>query len=193
MNDLDLPGDVKKVTVIGGGIVGCEVAYSLAYEKGLEVTVVEMQPNLMTGMVHANRSMMLWMMMGKGSPSGKQRDTLETPVKAFTASRVVKSAPGKVVILANRKRKDPYRLWETLIPENVHNPFDRPLNPENVEEITIDTDYVVFATGGRAENGLYYALLQENAAPESYCVGDAWAPGGVWEAVTSANEVARFI
>jgi|LSQX01.2.fsa_nt_gb 2-enoate reductase len=193
MNDLDLPGDVKKVTVIGGGIVGCEVAYSLAYEKGLEVTVVEMQPNLMTGMVHANRSMMLWMMMGKGSPSGKQRDTLETPVKAFTASRVVKFAPGKVVILANRKRKDPYRPWETLIPENVHNPFDRPLNPENVEEITIDTDYVVFATGGRAENGLYYELLKENAAPEIYCVGDAWAPGGVWEAVTSANEVARFI
>lgn len=193
MNELELPGDVKKVTVIGGGIVGCEVAYSLAHEKGLKVTIVEMLPNLMTGMVHANRSMLLWMMMGKGSPSGKQKDTLKTPVKAFTASRVVKFAPGKVVILANRKRKDPYRPWATLIPENVHNPFDRPLDPKNVEEITIDADYVVFATGGRAEDGLYYELLKENAAPEIYCVGDAWAPGGVWEAVTSANEVARFI
>ena len=101
MDDLDLPGDVKKVTVIGSGIVECEVAYSLAYEKGLEVTVVEMQPNLVTSMVQANRSMMLWMMMGKGSPSGKQRDTLEAPVKAFTASRVVKFAQGKVVILPN--------------------------------------------------------------------------------------------
>src|SRR5690554_2496194 len=112
--NLKLPGDVKKVTVIGGGVVGCEVAYSLAYEKGLAVTIVEMLPDLMTGTVHANRSMLLWMMMGKGSPSGKQKDALIKPVKVFTSSRVVELAPEKAVIMANRKRKDPYRPWATL-------------------------------------------------------------------------------
>ena len=129
MQGMQLPADAKKVTVIGGGVVGCEVAYSLAYEKGVEVTVVEMLPNLMTGVVHANRSMLLWMMMGKGSPSGRPEDVLAKPVQAFTSSKVVRMLPGKVVIMANRKRKDPYTPWQTLIPDNIHNPFDRPLNP----------------------------------------------------------------
>lgn len=190
---MKLPADVKKVTVIGGGVVGCEIAYSLAYEQGMEVTVVEMLPNLMTGVVHANRSMLLWMMMGKGSPSGRPEDVLAKPVQAFTSSKVVRMMPGKVVIMANRKRKDPYTPWHTLIPENIHNPFDRPLNPDDVEEITIDTDYVIYATGGRADDRLYYELLREQAAPEIYCIGDAREPGRAWEAITSANEVARSI
>ncbi|HEY8344749.1 MAG TPA: FAD-dependent oxidoreductase [Bacillota bacterium] len=192
-NEMKLPDGVQKVTVIGGGVVGCEVAYSLAAERGVEVTVVEMLPNLMTGTVHANRSMLLWMMMGKGSSSGKQDDALQNPVTAFTSSRVVRFLPGKVVIMANRKRKDPYTPWATLIPENIHNPFDRPLDPNDVEEIVIDTDFVVYATGGRADDELYYELIKQNAAPEIYCIGDARTPGRVWEAVTSANEVARFI
>ncbi|HBK69620.1 MAG TPA: NADH:flavin oxidoreductase [Firmicutes bacterium] len=193
LNGMRLPEDVKKVTIIGGGVVGCEVAFSLAYERGLEVTVVEMLPNLMTGTVHANRSMLLWMMMGKGSPSGRQEDVLKAPVKAFTSSKVHRLAAGKVFILANRKRKDPYTPWTTLIPENIHNPFDRPLNPKNLEEMVIDTDFIIYATGGRAEDSLYYELLKQKAAPEVYCIGDARVPGRAWEAITSANEVARFI
>ncbi|HBR33682.1 MAG TPA: hypothetical protein DD734_03545, partial [Firmicutes bacterium] len=72
-------------------------------------------------------------------------------------------------------------------------PFDRPLNPNDVEEIQIDTDYVIYATGGQADDDLYYQLLAEKAAPEVYCVGDARVPGRAWEAITDANEVARSI
>jgi len=67
------------------------------------------------------------------------------------------------------------------------------LDPDDVEMIEIDTDYVVFATGGIANDGLYYELLRENAAPEIYCIGDSRRPARAWEAITSANEVARNI
>ena len=62
-----------------------------------------------------------------------------------------------------------------------------------MEEITIDTDYVIYATGGQADDRLYYELLREQAAPEVYCIGDAREPGRAWEAITFANEVARSI
>lgn len=190
---MNLDSSVKKVTVIGGGTVGCETAYTLAKEKDVEVTVIEMLPNLMDGVVHANRSMMLWMMMGKGSPTDKKEDCLKTPVKAFVSSKVVKFEEGKVFIEANIKRKDPFTPWTTLVPANISNPFDKPLDPEDVEDIAIDTDYVIFATGGKPENSLYYELMKQNAAPEIYCAGDSNKPGRVWEAVSSANEIARFI
>ncbi|SKA77707.1 2-enoate reductase [Caloramator quimbayensis] len=192
-SDMSLPKDVKKVTVIGGGVVGCELAYSLSYEKNVDVTVVEMLPNLMTGVVHSNRSMLLWLMMGLGSPTGKKEDVLKNPIKAYTSSKVIKFEENKVYINANRKRKDPYTPWHTLVPENIHNPFDKKLNPNDVEEIIIDTDYVIFSTGGKASDTLYYELLKEKAAKEIYAIGDAKTPGRAWEAITSANEVARFI
>ncbi|QCX33210.1 FAD-dependent oxidoreductase [Caloramator sp. E03] len=192
-NDMNIPKDVKKVTVIGGGVVGCELAYSLSYEKNVDVTVVEMLPNLMTGVVHSNRSMLLWLMMGLGSPTGKKEDILKNPIKAYTSSKVVKFEENKVYINANRKRKDPYTPWHTLVPENIHNPFDKKLDPNDVEEIIIDTDYVIFSTGGRAKDTLYYELLKEKGAKEIYAIGDAKTPGRAWEAITSANEVARFI
>lgn len=191
--DMALPEDVKKVTIIGGGVVGCEIGYTLAYEKEIDVTIVEMLPNLMTGVVHANRAMMLWMMMGKGSPSGKKEDAIKKPITVYTASKAVKFEKGKVYIKANKKREDPYQPWKTLVPENIHNPFDKKLDPEDVEDIIIDTDYVIFATGGKADDSLYYSLLKENAAKEIYCIGDAREPGKAWEAINSANEIARFI
>jgi len=191
--DMKLPEDVKKVTVVGGGVVGCEVAYSLAYEKGLEVTIVEMLPNVMSGVVQANRSMLLWMMMGNGAPSGKIQGAIKTPVKIYNASKVVKFQEGKVSIKANKKRKEQYTPWQTLVPENIHNPFDKILDPNNTEDISIDTDYVIFSTGGSADDSLYYQLLKEKAANEIYCIGDAKQPARAWEAISSANDIARSI
>jgi 2-enoate reductase len=191
--DMKLPENVKKVTVVGGGVVGCEVAYSLAYEKGLEVTVVEMLPNVMSGVVQANRSMLLWMMMGNGAPSGKIQGAIKTPVKIYNASKVVKFQEGKVSIKANKKRKEQYTPWQTLVPENIHNPFDKILDPNNTEDISIDTDYVIFSTGGSADDSLYYQLLKEKAANEIYCIGDAKQPARAWEAISSANDIARSI
>ncbi len=191
--DMKIPEGTKKVTIVGGGVVGCEIAYSLAKEKGLEVTVIEMLPELMTGVVHANRSMLQWLMMGSGTNTGKAEDKLKVPVKAYTSSKVCKFDNSKVLIIANRKRKEPYTPWTTLVPENIHNPFNKKLDPNDVEEIAIDTDFVVFSTGGGAEDSLYYNILRSNTSGEVYCIGDARHPQRAWEAITSANEVARFI
>ena len=192
-DNMELPEDVQKVLVVGGGVVGCELAYSLAYEKDLEVTVVEKEDDLMEGVVHANRSMLLWMMMGKGSPTDEKADELDKPIEAYTSSQVIKFKGGKAYLKANRKRKDPYRPWETLVPENIHNPLAKSLDPEDTEEVAVETDFVIFATGGKQDDSLYYQLLKENVAKEIYCVGDAREPGRVWEAVTSANEIGRHI
>ncbi|HEY5561491.1 MAG TPA: FAD-dependent oxidoreductase [Clostridiaceae bacterium] len=192
-NNMELPSDVKKVTVVGGGVVGCEIAYSLSYEKALQVTIVEMLPNVMTGVVQANRSMLLWMMMGDGSPTNKEKDKLKDPVKIYNASQVVKFENGKVFIKANKGRKNQYTPWNTLVPENIHNPFDKALKINNTEELSFDTDYVIFSTGGSSMDDLYYNLLKEKAAPKIFSVGDGRKLGRAWEAISEANEVARNI
>ena len=192
-NDCRLPDKVGKVTVVGGGIVGCELAYTLASEKNVEVTVVEMLPVLMNGVVHANRSMLLWLMMGNGATTDKVEDRLKQPVKVYTSSRVVRFENGKVHVKANRKRKDPYTPWTTLVPDSIHNPFDKPLDPNDTEEIAFDTDFVIFSTGGKANDALYYELMRKNTGKEIFCIGDARETGRAWEAITHANEVARFI
>lgn len=190
---MELPEEIKKISIIGGGVVGCELAYSLAYEKNKNVTVVEMLPELMKGVVHANRSMLLWMMMGKGAPTDKGEDIIKNPIKAFTASKAEKFSNGKLFIKANKKRQDPFTPWITLIPENIHNPFHKALKPEDTEEIAIDTDMVIYSTGGSAENALYTSLVESKAAKEIYAIGDCKEPGRAWEAISSANDVARFI
>ena len=48
----------ERVVVLGGGLVGCETALWLA-EQGKETTVVEMLPEVATGICHANRVMLL--------------------------------------------------------------------------------------------------------------------------------------
>ncbi|NLI69753.1 MAG: FAD-dependent oxidoreductase [Firmicutes bacterium] len=188
-----LPEQARRVTVVGGGLVGCEVAYSLAYEKGLEVTVVEMLPELMEGVVHANRGMMLWLMMGAGAPTDRHEDRLKNPVKVYNASKVFRISENKVHIRANRRRPDPYTPWTTLIPRNVHNPFARKLNPDDTEEIIIDTDFIIFSTGGQSEKTLYENLIRNADSREIYCIGDAREPARAWEAITEANDVARHI
>ncbi|MCP4675777.1 MAG: NAD-binding protein, partial [Deltaproteobacteria bacterium] len=179
---------------VGGGFVGCEIAYTLASEKDVEVTVIEMLDNLMEGVFHANRSMLLWMMMGQGSPSDKSADRLARPVKAYASSKVFKVEEGKIHFRANRKRKDPFTPWTTLLPDALPpNPLERKLNPRNTEDLAIDTDFIIFATGVREDNALYYELLQKARDTEIFCVGDARQTARGWEAITAANDIARFI
>lgn len=192
-NGMPLPEHTRQVTIIGGGLVGCEVAYTLAREKQLSVSIVEKEMHLMEGVVHANRSMMLWLLAGMGSPSDSPADKLSQPVQAYTSTQVVRAEEGKLYLQANRRRLDAFTPWETLIPENVHNPFARRLKPDDTEELVISSDFVILAAGGRSNNELYYRLMEQQAAPEIYCAGDSQHPARVWEAVTSANEIARFI
>jgi len=114
-------------------------------------------------------------------------------VQAYISTEAVKAEGNKIYLKAHRQRTDPYTPWRTLIPENVHNPFAKKLKAGDTEDIVIESDFVILATGGQSDNSLYRQLLEQKAAPEIYCVGDSQQPGRVWEAVTSANEVARSI
>ncbi len=187
-----LPAGVKQVTVVGGGLVGCELAYSLAAEQNAEVTVIEKLPHLMNSVVHANRAMMLWMMMGRGTPSGNSLDILTKPITIFNAAQIQSFGPGEVIMAVSRKRPDPYTPWYTLIPENIHNPFARKAD-QGTEKISINSDFVIFATGGTGMNQLYHELMAANAASEIYCAGDCQQPASIWEATTNANEIARLV
>lgn len=191
--DMLLPDDVKNVLVVGGGVVGCEIGYTLAHDAEVKVTVAGKNNDLMPDTVMANRNHMLWMMMGLGSTTGNPQDSLKEPVRVYNASKIIRFTDGKAHILANKGRRDPFTPWKALIPENVKNPFEKKLKPENVEHIIIDTDFVIFAMGSRSDDTLYFNLLKERAAREIFIAGDSKEPGRVWEAVTAANEIARSI
>ena len=189
---MKLPEGARKITVVGGGVTGCELAFTIA-STGLEVTVVEMLPELMNDAVHANRSMMLWLMMGKGSVSDKLEDRLTIPVKAYTASKVTAIKAGEVVLSANIDRWDAYTPWKTLIPESMENPFAKKLKPNKTEEIVIKSDFVLFASGVSSNNTLYNELKASGKCTELFLIGDSRQPASAWDAITGANEVARHI
>jgi 2-enoate reductase len=191
-DEMKLPDGTKKITVVGGGVTGCEVAFTLA-NTGLEVTVVEMLPELMNDAVHANRSMMLWLMMGRGSVSDKPEDRLKIPVKAYTASKLTAIKEDGVTITANTRRWDAYTPWRTLIPESMENPFAKKLKPDETEEIFVNSDFVLFASGVTSENTLYRELKESGKSTEIYLIGDSRQPASAWDAITGGNEIARHI
>jgi len=191
-NKLELPQNTKEVLVVGGGAVGCEIAYTIAKEKDVQVTVVEMQKYLMNNIVHANRSMLLWLMSGMGSTTDKVSDKLSKKVKVYTSSKILEFKENEALLEANKERINPYTPWETLIPENIHNPFEKKINDKNTEEISIKTDFVVFATGVE-ENDDLYEKLKNNKKLQVYNVGDSKKLASAWEAINDANEIARGI
>ena len=153
-NKLQLPQNTKEILVVGGGAVGCEIAYTIAKENDVQVTIVEMQKYLMNNIVHSNRSMLLWLMSGMGSTTDKVNDRLNRKVKAYTSSRVVSFKGDEALLEVNKERINPYTPWETLIPENIHNPFEKKLNDKNTEEISIKTDFVIFSMGAEENDDL---------------------------------------
>lgn len=192
-NDMEITEGTKDILIIGGGSIGCEVAYSIACKKKLNVTIVGKNQYLMPRTAAANRSHLLWMMMGKGSTSGKREDILENPITAYNASKVVRISGNTVYIDVNRDRDDPYLPWKPLIPENIKNPFEKKLKAENVEQITLHADLILFATSGIANSDLFYELTEIEPTREIYALGDCDRPEDLWKAVTNANEVARNI
>lgn len=151
-----------------------------------------MQNHLMNNIVHSNRSMLLWLMSGMGSTTDKVNDRLNRKVKAYTSSRVVSFKEDEALLEVNKERINPYTPWETLIPENIHNPFEKKLNDKNTEEISIKTDFVIFAMGAE-ENDDLYEKLKNNKKLQVYNVGDSKKLASAWEAINDANEIARGI
>ena len=176
-----LLGDAEQIVVIGGGSVGCETAHWLSYEKGKKVTVVEMLPYFMDGACTANRGYLIYYMKKNGV-----RLLNMTKVSGFEKDAV------KVTKNVHKNVPDPYTTWSPILPKNVENPL-APKISDMFEDETLKADLVVLATGGRANDKLFYELQQAKTAPELYNIGDSFAGGRVLEATRAAFRLAREI
>lgn len=176
-----LIGDAEKVVVVGGGVVGCETAYWLAYEHKKQVQVVEMLPNFMQGVCTANRGHLLHYMEKAG-------------VKLYNCAKVDSFEPGKVKVTCNVSKTvpDPFNTWQPLLPENIPNPLAKAPGPETAQKV-LDADLIVLAMGGRPDETPYHDALAANAAPEIYNIGDSFSAGRVLEANRAAFQLAMKI
>ncbi|MEA4812176.1 MAG: FAD-dependent oxidoreductase [Anaerolineaceae bacterium] len=174
-------GKEKQIVVIGGGVVGCEIAYWLATEKKREVTVLEMTPYFMNKICTANRGYLLYYFKKFG-------------VKLLNCTRAESLDPNGVWVERNVSPSvpNPYLTWTPILPENVENPLAKPIKTENKKEL-IPADLVVFAVGFAKDQSLFFEAQRAHAAAEVYQIGDGFTPGKVLEASRAANALARKI
>ena len=173
--DDKLLGDAKNIVVVGGGVVGCETAYWLAYEKeGRTVKVVEMLPYLMKGTCTANRGHIIHYLKDQG-------------VELINCATVKEFDEKHVVIERNAHKNvpNPYNTWQPILPENIENPLAPKLGSEP-RRVSLDADLVVLAMGGKPDDAPYLEGQKEMVAPELYNIGDSFAAGRVLEACRAA-------
>ncbi len=173
-----LLGSAKKVVVVGGGVVGCETAYWLAYEKDCDVKVVEMLPYIMKGVCTANRGHLIHYLQDKGV------ELLNcATVKEFDEKHVI------VEKNAHKNVPDPYNTWQPILPENIENPLAPKVGSEP-KRLELEADLVVLAMGGRPDDAAYLEGQKLHVAPELYNIGDSFAAGRVLEANRAAYALA---
>jgi 2-enoate reductase len=119
-------GKAKKAVIVGGGVVGCETAYWLKYEHGLDVKVVEMMPYFMEGVCTANRGHLIHYMKKEG-------------VELLNCAKVTGFTETKVSIAKNISKgvPDPYNTWQPILPKNIENPLAKKIGTEE-KEIVLD-------------------------------------------------------
>lgn len=167
----------QRIVIIGGGQVGCETAYWLAYEHGKPVTVIEMLPAFMQGVCTANRGHILHFLQRKG-------------VRLLNCTRLQAIGEGTVTVARNLSPTvpDPYVTWAPLLPESVPNPLARPIKVDERQEI-LECDLVVLAVGMKPDDSLYRACMREQVAPQVHNLGDSFEPARVFEAVKAGYRV----
>jgi len=161
-----LADKANKVVVIGGGSGGCEAAYFLSWEKGKEVIVIEMLPYFMKDLCTANRGYMIHFLEQKG-------------VKLLNCTQLKAMDEKGVLVIRNLSPTvpDPYVTWEPVLPENIENPLAKPIRVKE-EEMRLEADLVVLATGYIPDDSLYEQCLKERISPEIYNIGDSFSRGG---------------
>jgi 2-enoate reductase len=173
--------DIKRAVVIGGGVVGCETAYWLKYEYGLDVTVVEMEKYFMNHVCTANRGHLIYYLEKEG-------------VKLLNCTKVVGFEEGGVKVIQNISKSvpNPYLVWHPILPENIENPLAGKMQVEEQEKI-IEADIYVMALGNKPEDSIFYKAQEERLATEIYNIGDSLKNGKVLEATRAANALGRTI
>ncbi|MGB9594263.1 MAG: FAD-dependent oxidoreductase, partial [Anaerolineae bacterium] len=177
LRDPTLAEGKSHIVIVGGGSVGCETAYFLAYELGKDVAIVEMLPYFMKGVCTANRGHLIHHLERKG-------------VRLLNCATVKRIGEREVVITRNVSPTvpDPYVTWRPILPENVPNPLARPIREELREE-TLEADLVVLAVGMKPDDSLYEACARERVSPEVHNLGDSFSVGRVFEAVKAGYRV----
>jgi 2-enoate reductase len=173
--------DANNIVIVGGGVVGAETAYMLAYEHDKKVTVIEMDKFIMNHTCTANRGHIIHYLEEKGG-------------KFFVMTKLLKIEPNKVIVSQNVDKNvpDPYNTWAPILPENITNPLEKKIK-DNYLTKEISCDAVVMATGVVSNSALYFDLVKNNAAPEINLIGDAFKGGKVHQATRSAYRKARNI
>lgn len=183
LNNPSILGSAKKAVIVGGGIVGTEIAYMLKYEMDMDIKIVEMQKYFMNHTCTANRGHIIHYLEKGG-------------VELLNCTKVLKIEEGKVTVSQNTHKNvpNPYNCWAPVLPENVENPMDmfKKIKDQYVTR-ELEADAVIIAAGTTSANKLYYDCVKENAAPEIYNIGDSLKSGRVFEAVRGAYRKARSI
>lgn len=170
--------DAKKAVVVGGGVVGCETAYWLKYEHGIDVKVVEMQDNFMQGVCTAKRGHLIHYLN-------------KANVELINCAKVVSFDENKVNINKNISSTvpNPYNTWTPLLPTNIPNPLLKKVGTET-SDVSLDADLVILAMGGRADESAFFEAQKENVASELYNIGDSSRAGRILEATRAAYNLA---
>jgi 2-enoate reductase len=177
----ELAARAENILVVGGGAVGCEAAQFLSAELGKKVTVIEMLPTIMPGVCTANRGHLIHELERQG-------------VSLWNCTKLL-SIDGSTAKLARNISPtvpDPYVTWTPLLPENISNPFAKPVR-EQIEEQTVQAELIVLAMGLRPDRTFYQECMSIQAAPKIVELGDAFQIGRVFEAVKSGSLVGRSL
>jgi 2-enoate reductase len=181
LRESGLAAAAERVVVVGGGAVGCEVAFWLAAEHDKQVTIVEMLPQFMVGNCTANRGYLLHYLEARG-------------VRLLNCTRLRSIDDRAVVVVRNVSPTvpDPYVTWAPLLPANVRSPLAGAIRVHDIAE-TIAADVVVLATGLAPAAGLHDECVRRHVAPEVYNIGDSFSVGRVFDAVKAGFALGRTL
>jgi 2-enoate reductase len=153
LQDLSAASSAKNIIVVGGGDLGCEVAYVLAQNGERQVRVVEQKHFFMMNKPSGHRGFFIKKLKQLG-------------VDLMNCAKLVSIDDGFVSV----KRltggiPDPYLSWMPVLPDDLGAKCEADFSG-NCVDLTIEADLVVLATSDSSENSFYRECRELFAAPE---------------------------
>lgn len=181
LNKPEIAEKAQDIVVIGGSDVGCEIAYMLSTEMSKNVTIIELLPYFMKKTCTSNRGYMIHHLEKKG-------------VKLMNCTKLKRINEASIEILQNVSSTvpNPYVTWTPVLPDNISNPFRKPIK-EEYRAVTLKAELVVICTGAVPDDRMYENFVKEKIALEIYNIGDSFATGRVLEAVKAGYALGNFI
>ncbi|MEA4893604.1 MAG: FAD-dependent oxidoreductase [Peptococcaceae bacterium] len=159
----------QNVLIIGGGLTGCEIAYSLG-RQGKNVTIVEMTETILNafGLSAANYNMLMELL-----------DYYK--VRVIKNAVVEKYEDGKATILETIKNYP-------NIANRAQHMFA--LGPKGMpNRLEIPADHIVISVGYNSNDALYQEIKSGNV----HLIGDAKCPANVMDTIWTAYDAAKDV